>query len=244
MNQNPSEIDKKKRVFLYLRCSTDKQTVESQLHSLTAYCEQNKIVNYEIFTDEGISGAKASRPSLNRMMEAVERDEALQVVVFSFSRFARSTTHLLQALQKFKEKNVRFISVTERIDTNSPMGVAMFTILSALSQMEREIIVQRVKAGLANARAKGKKIGRTKTRNSELIRALLKKNLSYRAIASIADCSHGSIYAEKMAWKKELEEKKKQEEEITKMESNDLVFRDPSEKTEEPVPPAPLPEAS
>ena len=162
MNAIPSGTGKKKKAFLYLRCSTDKQTVESQLHSLKLYCEQNQIENYEIFTDEGVSGAKSSRPALNRMMEAVERDEATQVIVFSFSRFARSTTHLLQALQKFKEKDIRFISITERIDTNSPMGVAMFTILGALSQMERELIVHRVKAGLENARRKGVRIGRKK----------------------------------------------------------------------------------
>ena len=106
MNPIPSGTGKKKKAFLYLRCSTDKQTVESQLHSLKLYCEQNQIENYEIFTDEGVSGAKSSRPALNRMMEAVERDEATQVILFSFSRFARSTTHLLQALQKFKEKDL------------------------------------------------------------------------------------------------------------------------------------------
>ena len=194
-----------KKVFLYGRVSTDMQQngLESQIRALKLFCEQNALTSYELFTDEAISGAKVSRPALNRMMEAVERGEASQVVVFSFSRFARSTTHLLQALQKFKEKDVQFVSITEKIDTNSPMGVAMFTILGALSQMEREIIAQRVKAGLANARAKGKIIGRRKTRPSEVIRALLKQNMTFREIAKIASCSHGCISAEKKEMLKE-----------------------------------------
>lgn len=81
----------------------------------------------------------------------------------------------------------------------------MFTILGALSQMERELIAQRVRAGLANARAMGKHIGRKKTRPSELIRALLKKNMKYREISSICNCSHGSINAERKEMLKDLE---------------------------------------
>lgn len=94
-------------------------------------------------------------------MAAVEAGGAEQVVVFSFSRFARSVSHLLKALQKFKEKNVRFYSITEALDTNSPMGMALFIILGALAQLERELIRERVIAGLKNARAKGKIIGRS-----------------------------------------------------------------------------------
>ncbi len=197
-----------KKVFLYGRVSTDTQQtgLESQVRALKKFCEQNDINNYELFTDENISGAKVSRPALNRMMEAVDSGEASQVIVFSFSRFARSTTHLLQALKRFKEKDVQFVSLTEKVDTNSPMGMAIFTILGAISQLERELIAERVRAGLANARAKGKHIGRKKMRNSTLIRALLNKGMSYRNIASIADCSHGSIYAEKKSMLKEQEE--------------------------------------
>lgn len=128
--------------------------------------------------------------------------------MFAFSRFARSTTHLLAALQEFKENGIQFISITEKIDTSSPMGMAMFTILGALSQMERELIAQRVRAGLANARALGKHIGRKKTRPSELIRALLKKKMKYREIASICNCSHGSINAERKMMLAEEEKKK------------------------------------
>jgi DNA invertase Pin-like site-specific DNA recombinase len=167
-----------------------------------------------MFIDHGISGAKESRPALNDMMERVEKQECTQVIVFSFSRFARSVSHLLKALQKFKKKSVRFNSITEQLDTNSPMGLALFTILDALAQMEREIIWNRVIAGLQNAKAKGKKIGRVRKRNDALIHSLLEAGLSFREIARIARCSHGSVSASKkelLAKKAKLEQEKIQE---------------------------------
>ena len=195
--------------------------LESQVRALKIYCEHNGISEFEIYTDENISGAKESRPSLNRLMADVEADQVSQVVCFSFSRFARSTTHLLKGLQKFKDKGVLFVSLSEKVDTGSAMGMAIFTILGAISQLERELIAERVRNGLANARAKGKILGRKKMRNSMLIRELLKSGLSYRAISVISKCSHGSVHAEKksmlaeeglLAKQKELEELKNQRE--------------------------------
>ena len=156
--------------------------------------------------DHGVSGTKASRPALDKMMALVENDQASTVIVYSFSRFARSTTHLLNALQVFKSKGVQFVSLTERIDTNSPVGMAMFSILAAISQLERDLIADRVKCGLANARAKGKLIGRKKERDSDLIRKLIKSGLTYRAVSTIAKCSHGSVSAEVAAMKREAAE--------------------------------------
>ena len=103
-------------------------------------------------------------------------------------------------LQRFKEKSVRFNSITESLDTNSPMGLALFTILGALAQMERELIRNRVIAGLQNARAKGKRIGRLRKRNDVLIHSLLEAGMSFRSIATIAKCSHGSVSAAKKEW--------------------------------------------
>ena len=199
--------EKKRINALYCRVSTDGQQtgLESQIRALKDWCVRNQISEYELFADEGISGAKESRPALNRLMDMVERNEVEQVIVFSFSRFARSTSHLLKGLKTFKEKNTRFISITESIDTNSPLGVALYTILGALAQLEREMIIERVRAGMANAKAKGKRIGRVKKRNSVLIRSLLEAKLSYREIARIAKCSHGSVHAELVAYKKEKE---------------------------------------
>ena len=200
-------IEKKRINALYCRVSTDGQQtgLESQIRALKEWCYRNQITDYELFADEGISGAKESRPSLNRLMDMVENNQVDQVIVFSFSRFARSTSHLLKGLKTFKEKNTRFISITESIDTNSPLGVALYTILGALAQLEREMIIERVRAGMANAKAKGKRIGRIKKRNSVLIRSLLEAKLSYREIARIAKCSHGSVHAELLSYKKEKE---------------------------------------
>lgn len=204
-------LNKKRINALYCRVSTDGQQtgLESQIRALRDWCNRNQINEYELFADEGISGAKESRPALNRLMSMVENNEVDQVIVFSFSRFARSTSHLLKGLKIFKEKNTRFISITESIDTNSPLGVALYTILGALAQLEREMICERVRAGMANAKAKGKKIGREKKRNSVLIRSLLDAKLSYREIARIAKCSHGSVHAELVAYRKEKEDSEK-----------------------------------
>ena len=219
-----------KRVACYARTSTADQVtgLESQVRVLKTYCEQNNILNVEFFTDNGVSGTKSNRPALDQMMVAVERDEIESVVVYSFSRFARSTTHLLNALSAFKKKNVHFVILTEKIDTNSPVGVAIFSILASISQLERDLIADRVKCGLANARAKGKLLGRKKMRDSDLIRKLLKSGLSYRAVSSIAKCSHGSVSAERAAMKKEeVEHKKKLELQIEaekKMQASGTVF--------------------
>lgn len=175
----------------------------AQERALKEYCQQNNIYKYKIFKDENQSGSKISRPGLDQLMTSVRSGQISKVIVFAFSRFARSTTHLLSALNEFKSYNTDFVSITEKIETNSPMGVAMFTILGALSQMERELISQRVRAGLANARAQGKQLGRKKTRPSSIIRALLKQKMTYREIAKIAGCSHGCIGAEKKEMLKE-----------------------------------------
>ncbi len=200
-----------KRIACYARVSTQDQStgMESQIRVLKTYCEQNGYTNAEFFTDEGISGTKSSRPALDRMMEAVHKDEISSVVVYSFSRFARSTTHLLNALQIFKKKGVHFTSISEKIDTNTAIGVAIFSILASIAQLERDLISDRVKIGLQNARAKGKLIGRKKMRDSDLIRKLLKSGLTYRAISVIAKCSHGSVHQERLAVKREEEAQRK-----------------------------------
>ncbi len=200
-----------KRIACYARVSTADQStgLESQMRVLKQYCVSNEIESVEYFADEGVSGTKASRPALDRLMMAVENDEISSVVVYSFSRFARSTTHLLQALQIFKRKGIHFVSLTEKIDTNSAVGVAIFSILAAISQLERDLIADRVRVGLANARAKGKLIGRKKMRDSDLIRKLLKAGMSYRNISLVAKCSHGSVSAERAAMKREEEDNKR-----------------------------------
>ncbi len=139
-------MSKKRKICLYARVSTDQQTggLEAQVRALKEYCTLNKVEEYELFTDEGISGTKSSRPALDRMMAAVRNDEVSSVVVYSFSRFARSVTHMLVGLEELKKHQTNFVSLTERIDTDSPIGKAVFVIIGAIAQLERDLI-ERVK---------------------------------------------------------------------------------------------------
>ena len=189
----------KRRTAIYARVSTSDQKngLEAQIRALRVFCEQNKIDDYELFADENQSGTKASRPGLDRMMKAVESEEIEAVVVFAFSRFARSVSHMLKGLEVFKKHKTNFISLSEKIDLNTSLGHVVFVIISAIAQLERDLIAERVRNGLANAKAKGVRIGRERKRNSVLIESLLDAGLSYREIARISKCSHGSVHAQK-----------------------------------------------
>jgi DNA invertase Pin-like site-specific DNA recombinase len=147
-----------KAAALYLRVSTQNQHngLEAQQRALLSYCEQNAITDYRIYSDEGISGGKSSRPELSKLMADIDAGLISTVVVYSFSRFARSTKHLIEALEHFNTRSVGFVSLSERLETNTPSGRAIFTILAAISQLERELVSERVKNGLVNAVAKGK----------------------------------------------------------------------------------------
>lgn len=208
--------------------------LEAQVRQVRQYCDLMQIKDVEIFTDENQSGAKQNRPALDRMMKAVRDNEVESVIVPAFSRLARSTTHLLKALDEFKDHNCSFISLSERLDTSTAAGKMAFTVLAAVSQLERELIIERVKVGLANARAKGKIIGRKKQRNSDMIRALRKKGLTYRSIADLCGCSHGSVHAEILAMKKEESEKQKilDEENAKKLAKESLQLQANSEPQE------------
>jgi len=173
-----------KKAAIYMRVSTLKdQTTDSQAHALNEYCGARGYSIYKQYEDIGISGAKVSRPRLNDLMADAVRRRFDVVLVYRFDRFARSSRHLLHALEQFKSLGIGFISVSEAIDTNTPMGEAMFTIIAALSALERNIIAERVKSGLASARAKGKQLGAPiKASNPEVLR-LRSEGVSIREIA-------------------------------------------------------------
>lgn len=208
MNKNLSN----KVTALYCRTSTLMQAtgLDAQIRALRRYCAGRDITDYVIYEDDGVSGTKNSRPALNRMMKDVDDGKIDRVIVYSFSRYARSTSHLLKALETFKEKNIAFVSTTENIDTDTPLGVAVFSIISAISQLERDLISERVRNGLRAAIERGVKVGRKKTRPSQLIRTLRKSGLTYRRIAEIAGVSQGSVSVEMREWAKEIEEGKEQ----------------------------------
>lgn len=126
-----------KYVALYSRVSTANQVkgLEAQERSLENYINQNSIKSYKKFSDSNVSGAKASRPQLDILMQEVVERKVSKIVVYSFSRFARSTRHLLDALEIFKKHNVEFVSLSEQIDTSSAIGTAFFTIIGAIAQL-------------------------------------------------------------------------------------------------------------
>ena len=114
------------------------------------------------YVDIGISGTKETRPELDRLMADAHRRRFDAVVVWKFDRFARSVSHLLRALETFRAQGIEFVSFSEQLDTSTPAGKMVFTVLGAVAELERGLIVERVKAGLRNARAKGKQLGRPK----------------------------------------------------------------------------------
>jgi DNA invertase Pin-like site-specific DNA recombinase len=148
------------RAAIYARVSRNNgQDPEMQLRELREYCHRRgwQIAEY---IDIGISGSKDSRPELNRLMADAHRRRFDVVCVWKFDRFARSVSHLLRALETFSALKIGFVSLSEQIDTSTPAGKMVFTVLGAVAELERSLIVERVKAGLRNARARGKKLGR------------------------------------------------------------------------------------
>jgi DNA invertase Pin-like site-specific DNA recombinase len=184
-----------KTTALYIRTSTDKQQtgLEAQRRSLIEYCKNNSISDFRVYSDSGVSGTKEKRPALNQLMTDIEEGKVGAVIVYSFSRLARSVNHLMQAMEVFKKLDVDFVSLTENIDTKTPMGKAMFVIISAISALERDLIAERVRNGLENAKAKGKIIGRPESAPMDSILSLRERGLTYRQIADVLNVGHGSI---------------------------------------------------
>jgi DNA invertase Pin-like site-specific DNA recombinase len=135
------------------------------------------------YVDAGVSGAKDSRPELNRLMADSHKRRFDVVCVWRFDRFARSVSHLLRALETFKALGIDFVSYSEQMDTSTPAGKMVFTVLGAVAELERSLIVERVRAGLRNARARGKRIGRpTVNADAAQIAQLRSSNVSWREI--------------------------------------------------------------
>ena len=182
------------RIALYARVSTKDQSCELQLRDLRAYCAARGFEAAREYIDVGQSGGKESRPDLNRLMEDARKRRFDAIVVWRFDRFARSTKHLLLALEEFRSLGILFISYNENIDTSSPLGQALFTIVSAVAQLERDLIRERVSAGIRNARAKGKKFGRpTRTVDRDRILRLRAEGKSLRQIAENLGVGYGTI---------------------------------------------------
>jgi len=151
------------RTVLYLRVSTAQQKPALQRDDLRSYAERTGLAIITEYTDVAVSGRKKGRPQLHALMQAARMRAFECVLVWKFDRFARSVAHLLQALEEFNHLGIRFISLQDQIDTQSPMGKAMFTIIGAMAELESALIAERVKAGMAAAKVRGKRFGRPPT---------------------------------------------------------------------------------
>lgn len=182
------------RVGIYARVSTKDQSCELQLRDLRIFCSARQFAVVGEYVDVGQSGAKDSRPQLNELMADARKRKLDAIIVWRFDRFARSTKHLLLALEEFRSLGIQFISYQENIDTCSPLGQALFTIVSAVAQLERDLIRERVSAGVRNARASGKQLGRPRriVNRDEIIR-LKAEGTSLRQIAETLGIGYGTV---------------------------------------------------
>ncbi|MCM2350172.1 MAG: recombinase family protein [Bacteriovoracaceae bacterium] len=183
------------KAAIYSRVSTDKQQtgLESQRRALEEYCRLKGIADYEVFEDFATSGSLNSRPQLDLMMAKVRSKEINLVIVHSFSRFARSTSFLINSLEEFGCLGCGFVSITENIDLSTPIGKAVFTIISAIAALERDLVRLRVLTGLENARANGKQLGRPRKLQYDLIVTLKAEGYTHREISKMLGIGNGSV---------------------------------------------------
>jgi DNA invertase Pin-like site-specific DNA recombinase len=172
-----------KRCAIYIRISTGDQNSDLQRNELVEYCQFRKWETVEIYSDV-MSGAKDKRPALDRLMADAKRGRFDVVAVWRFDRFARSTSHLLRALEEFAALGIDFVSLRESIDTSTPTGKMVFTVLAAISELERCTIRERVIAGQRAAKKRGVRFGRpTVDVDTDHVLKLRKDGLSWRAVA-------------------------------------------------------------
>ncbi len=176
---------------LYARVSTTDQKPGMQLAALREYAARRGLEALE-YLDRGVSGARDARPELDRLVADARRRRFSTVVVWRFDRAARSVEHLARLLREFEALGVGFVSLTEAVDTSTPAGRMLFHMLAAVAEFERELIRERVAAGLAHAKAQGRRVGRPRLAldDDELLR-LHGAGLSVREIASTITAGDG-----------------------------------------------------
>jgi DNA invertase Pin-like site-specific DNA recombinase len=148
-----------KRAALYLRVSTLDQHPETQLYDLRGLAAQRGFEIVNEYTDR-ISGAKAKRPGLDQLLADAHRGKFDVVLCWAFDRIARSVRHFLEVLDELNHLNIEFISFRENVDTGGPLGRAMIIIIGAIAELERNLIIERVRAGMRRAKLEGRRIGR------------------------------------------------------------------------------------
>ena len=183
------------RVALYARVSTKDQDCGLQLDELRRMAERRQVRVVNEYVDRGVSGTKDRRPALNDLMKHARRRKFDAVWVWRFDRFARSLRHLVTALDEFSALGVDFMSHQEAVDTSTPAGRMLFQIIGAMAEFEREIICERVVAGIQRAKAKGKRLGRPPVDvDPETVIGLRATGLSLRNIAKEVGVSAGTVH--------------------------------------------------
>src|SRR5215470_13746287 len=186
------------RAAIYARVSKSGHVQDPQVQTreIREYCERRGWQIVSEYVDAGVCGAKDSRPELNRLMADAHRRRFDAVVVWKLDRFGRSLRHLVNALAEFESLNVAFVSLSDNLDLSTASGRLMFHIIGAMAEFERELIRERVKAGMKNAKAKGARIGRPRANvDAAQIGRLRDSGASLRAIAARLEVSVGTVAA-------------------------------------------------
>src|SRR5262249_14403482 len=180
---------------LYMRVSTKGhgQTTDTQALALREYAERRGFEIVSEYRDEGISGSKDSRPALDRLMKDARARKFDVVVVARFDRLSRSGSQLLRALEEFSHLGVDFVSLSESIDTSTPMGKMIFTVLGAVAELERNLIKERVHMGISRARKQGKRLGRPKRIFDREQAQTMLQSMSVREVARQLGVSRGVV---------------------------------------------------
>ena len=183
------------KVAIYARVSTTNgQDPTVQTRELKEYCERRGWEIVGEYVDRGVSGSKDSRPELNRLMQAAKQREFDAVLVWKLDRFGRSLRHLVNALAELEALGVTFVSLKDNLDLSTPAGRLMFQIIGAMAEFERSLIAERVRAGLRNARAKGKRLGRPrKAVDRSRIASLRRSGTSWAAIGRQLGVGEGTV---------------------------------------------------
>jgi DNA invertase Pin-like site-specific DNA recombinase len=185
----------KDRVALYSRVSTTHgQDPELQLREMRDYAASRGLRIIQEYTDLGVSGTKDSRPALNQLMSDASRRKFDAVLVWKLDRFGRSLRHLVNALAEFEALGITFISLRDNLDLTTPSGRLMFQLIGAMAEFERFLIQERVIAGLRNAKAKGKQLGRPRVAVDHIrVQALRLSGVPWRAIAKEMGVGVGTV---------------------------------------------------
>ena len=183
------------RAAIYARVSTrNGQNPEMQLEEVRAYCQRREWETVGEYVDHGISGSREQRPALDRLLSDCRKRHVDAVVVYRYDRFARSLRQLVNALEEFRVLGVDFISLHEGVDTSTPNGRLVFGIFASIAEFERELIRERVRSGIAAAKAKGKRLGRPRAAvDASRVAILRSQGLSWAKIAEVLGLGEGTV---------------------------------------------------